>query len=407
MNSEPVVIVSAARTPIGSLNGALSTVPLPDLCSVVIKDVLKRAGVKPEEVSEVIMGHVLTAGHGQNPARQASVGAGIPYPVPAWSCQMVCGSGLKAVCLGAQSIQTGESTVVVAGGMESMSRAPHTLQMRAGVKMGDASLQDSMVADGLTDAFHGYHMGITAENVAKQWEVSREEQDLFAVQSQNKTEAAQKSGHFDQEIVPVMVPSRKGEELLTVELSRNCPVEVKMDEFPRHGSNMENMSKLRPCFIKNSSGTVTPGNSSGINDGAAATVLMSQSEAVRRGLKPMARIVSWAQAGLDPSIMGTGPIPAIRKAVEKAGWQLDQVDLFEINEAFSAQSVVVVKELGLNVDKVNVNGGAISLGHPIGMSGCRVLVTLLHTLQRTGGHKGVASLCIGGGMGIAMCVERV
>ncbi|XP_031731373.1 acetyl-CoA acetyltransferase, cytosolic [Anarrhichthys ocellatus] len=395
MNTEPVVVVSAARTPIGSLNGALSTVPLPDLCSVVIKDVLKRAGVKPEEVSEVIMGHVLTAGQGQNPARLASVGAGIPYPVPAWSCQMVCGSGLKAVCLGAQSIQTGESTVVVAGGMESMSRAPHVLQMRTGVKMGDASLQDSMVADGLTDAFHGYHMGITAENVAKQWEVSREEQDLFAVQSQNKTEAAQKAGHFDQEIVPVMVSSRKG------------PVEVKVDEFPRHGSNMDGMSKLRPCFIKHSSGTVTPGNSSGVNDGAAATVLMSQSEAAKRGLKPMARIVCWAQAGLDPSIMGTGPIPAIRKAVEKAGWQLDQVDLFEINEAFSSPSIVVAKELGLNLDKVNVSGGAISLGHPIGMSGCRVLVTLLHALQRTGGHRGVASLCIGGGMGIAMCVETV
>uniref|UniRef100_A0A8C4HHW6 Acetyl-CoA acetyltransferase 2 n=2 Tax=Dicentrarchus labrax TaxID=13489 RepID=A0A8C4HHW6_DICLA len=395
MNSEPVVIVSAARTPIGSLNGSLSTVPLRDLCSVVIKDVLKRAAVKPEEVSEVIMGHVLTAGHGQNPARQASVGAGIPYPVPAWSCQMVCGSGLKAVCLGAQSILSGESTVVVAGGMESMSKAPHTLHMRAGVKMGDASLQDSMVADGLTDAFHGYHMGITAENVAKQWVVSREEQDQFAVQSQNKTEAAQKAGHFDQEIVPVMVPSRQG------------PVEVKVDEFPRPGSNMSSMSKLRPCFIKDSSGTVTAGNASGINDGAAATVLMSQSEAAKRGIKPMARIVSWAQAGLDPSVMGTGPIPAIRKAVEKAGWQLDHVDLFEINEAFAAQSIAVVKELGLNVDKVNVSGGAISLGHPIGMSGCRVLVTLLHALQRTGGRKGVASLCIGGGMGIAMCVERV
>ncbi|XP_076612450.1 acetyl-CoA acetyltransferase, cytosolic [Chaetodon auriga] len=394
MNPEPVVIVSAARTPIGSLNGALSTVSLHDLCSVVIKDVLKRAAVKPEEVSEVIMGHVLTAGQGQNPARRASVGAGIPYPVPAWSCQMVCGSGLKAVCLGALSIQAGESTVVVAGGMESMSRAPHTLHMRAGVKMGDASLQDSMVADGLTDAFHGYHMGITAENVAKQWDVSREQQDLFAVQSQNKTEAAQKAGHFDQEIVPVTVSTRQG------------PVEVKVDEFPRHGSNMDSMTKLKPCFIKNS-GTVTAGNASGINDGAAATVLMSQSEAARRGVKPMARIVSSAQVGLDPSVMGTGPIPAIRKAVEKAGWQLDQVDLFEINEAFAAQSIAVVKELGLNVDKVNVSGGAISLGHPIGMSGCRVLVTLLHALQRTGGHKGVASLCIGGGMGIAMCVERV
>lgn len=395
MNSEPVVIVSAARTPIGCLNGSLSTVPVHDLGSVVIKGVLKQAGVKPEEVSEVIMGHVLTAGNGQNPARRASVGAGIPYPVPAWSCQMVCGSGLKAVCLGAQSIQAGEATVVVAGGMESMSRAPHTVQMRAGVKMGDASLQDSMVADGLTDAFHGYHMGITAENVAKQWGVTKGDQDMFAVQSQNRTEAAQKAGHFDQEIVPVVVPSRKG------------PVEVKVDEFPRHGSNLDSMSKLKPCFIKDSTGTVTAGNASGINDGAAAVVLMGQSEATKRGLKPMARIVSWAQVGLDPSIMGTGPIPAIRKAVEKAGWQLDQIDLFEINEAFAAQSVAVVKELGLNVQKVNVSGGAISLGHPIGMSGCRVLVTLLHALQRTGGHKGVASLCIGGGMGIAMCVERI
>uniref|UniRef100_A0A3Q4HQ81 Acetyl-CoA acetyltransferase 2 n=1 Tax=Neolamprologus brichardi TaxID=32507 RepID=A0A3Q4HQ81_NEOBR len=380
MSTDSVVIVSAARTPIGSLNGALSTVLLHDLCSAVIKDVLKRAGVKPDEVSEVIMGHVLTAGHGQNPTRKASVGAGIPYPVPAWSCQMVCGSGLKAVCLGAQSILTGESTVVVAGGMESMSRAPHTVHMRAGVKMGDASLQDSMVADGLTDIFHCYHMGITAENVAKQWSVSREEQDRFAVKSQSRTEAAQKARYFDQEIVPIMVSIRY---------------------------NMDSMSKLKPCFVKDSSGTVTAGNASGINDGAAATVLMSQSEAARRGIKPMARIVSWAQAGLDPSIMGTGPIPAIRKAVEKAGWQLDQVDLFEINEAFAAQSVAVVKELGLNEEKVNVSGGAISLGHPIGMSGCRVLVTLLHALQRTGGRKGIASLCIGGGMGIAMCVERV
>uniref|UniRef100_A0A3Q2DLV3 Acetyl-CoA acetyltransferase 2 n=1 Tax=Cyprinodon variegatus TaxID=28743 RepID=A0A3Q2DLV3_CYPVA len=344
MNTEPVVIVSAARTPIGCLSGALSTLTLSDLCSPVIKDVLKRAEVKPNEVSEVIIGHVLTAGQGQNPARQASVAAGIPYSVPAWSCQMVCGSGLKAVCLGAQSIQAGESSVVVAGGMESMSRAPHTLQMRAGVKMGDVSLQDSMVADGLTDAFHSYHMGITAENVAKQWAISREQQDVFAVSSQNKTEAAQKAGHFDQEIVPITVPSRKG------------PVEVKLDEFPRHGSNIASMSKLRPCFVKDSSGTVTAGNASGINDGAAATVLMSQSEAARRGVKPMAKIVSWAQVGLDPSVMGTGPIPAIRKAVEKAGWQLDQVDLYEINEAFAAQSLAVIKELGLKEDKdINTN----------------------------------------------------
>ncbi|XP_028809428.1 acetyl-CoA acetyltransferase, cytosolic [Denticeps clupeoides] len=394
MNREAVAIVSAARSPIGAFNGAFATLPLEDLTSSVIKEVLNRVNVKPEEVSEVIMGHVLTAGQGQNPARQASVGAGIPYSVPAWSCQMVCGSGLKAICLGAQSILVGESTVVVAGGMESMSQAPHTVHMRAGVKMGDAPLQDSIIADGLTDAFHRYHMGITAENVARQWAVSREVQDQFSVSSQNRTEAAQKAGYFDREIVPITVPSRKG------------PVEVKVDEFPRHGSNMDAMSKLRPCFMKDGSGTVTAGNASGINDGAAAVVLMSQSEAQKRGLKTLARITSWAQAGLDPSVMGTGPIPSIRKAVEKAGWQLQEVDLFEINEAFAAQSVAVVKELGLNQDKVNVSGGAISLGHPLGMSGCRVLVTLLHALQRTGGHRGVASLCIGGGMGIAMCVER-
>ncbi|XP_068609545.1 acetyl-CoA acetyltransferase, cytosolic isoform X2 [Brachionichthys hirsutus] len=369
MNPDAVVIVSAARTPIGSFNGALSTVPLRDVGSAVIKAVLQRAAVKPEDVSEVIMGHVLTAGHGQNPARQASVGAGVPYAVPAWSCQMVCGSGLKAT--------------------------PHVVHLRGGVRMGDASLQDSMVADGLTDAFHGYHMGITAENVATQWGVSREEQDQYAVRSQNRTEAAQKAGHFDREIVPVPVATRQG------------PVEVTADEFPRHGCSIGSLSKLRPYFIKDGSGTVTSANASGINDGAAATVLMSQSEAARRGLKPMARIVSSAQAGLDPAVMGTGPIPAIRNAVGKAGWRLDQVDLFEINEAFAAQSVAVVKELGLDVDKVNVSGGAISLGHPLGASGCRVLVTLLHALQRTGGRKGVAALCVGGGMGVAMCVETV
>ncbi|XP_061097132.1 acetyl-CoA acetyltransferase, cytosolic [Conger conger] len=394
MNPDPVVIVSAARTPIGSFNGVLSTVPLQDLGAVAIKEALKRAQVNPEEVSQVIMGHVLTAGHGQNPARQASVGAGIPYPVPAWSCQMVCGSGLKAVCLGAQSIQTQESSVVVAGGMESMSRTPHTVQLRAGIKMGDSTLQDSILAEGLTDAFHHYHMGITAENVAKQWGVTREAQDQFALSSQNRTEAAQKAGHFDREIVPVTVPTRKG------------PLEVKTDEFPRHGSTLDAMTKLKPCFVKDGTGTVTAGNTSGINDGAAAVVLMTRSEAQRRGLETMGRIVSWAQAGLDPSVMGTGPIPAIRKALEKAGWQAEQVDLFEVNEAFAAQSIAVVKELGLSQEKVNVSGGAISLGHPLGMSGCRILVTLLHALQRTGGKKGVAALCIGGGMGIAMCVER-
>uniref|UniRef100_A0A8C9TJX2 Acetyl-CoA acetyltransferase 2 n=1 Tax=Scleropages formosus TaxID=113540 RepID=A0A8C9TJX2_SCLFO len=377
-----------------SFNGVLSGVPLSELGSTVIREVLRRAHVEPQEVSEVIMGHVLTAGHGQNPTRQASVAAGIPYSVPAWSCQMVCGSGLKAVWLGVQAIRTGEAAVVVAGGMESMSRAPHLIHMRSGMKMGDATLQDSMLCDGLTDAFHNCHMGITAENVAKQWAVSREDQDRFAVLSQNQTEAAQKAGHFDQEIVAVTVPSRKG------------PVEVKADEFPRHGSNLDAMSKLKPCFLKDGSGTVTPGNASGVNDGAAATVLMTMSEAHRRGLKPMVRITSWAQVGIDPTIMGTGPIPAIRKAVEKSGWHLEQVDLFEINEAFAAQSLAVVRELGLSPDKVNISGGAISLGHPIGMSGCRVLVTLVHALQRTGGKRGVAALCIGGGMGVAMCIER-
>lgn len=391
---ERVAIVSAARTPIGSFNGALSTLPAHTLGSTVIKEVLKRAAIQPQEVSEVIFGQVLTAGAGQNPARQASVAAGVPYSIPAWSCQMICGSGLKAVSLGAQSIKTGEADIVVAGGMESMSQAPHLVHMRAGVKAGDVSLQDSIMCDGLNDAFYKYHMGITAENVAKQWKVTREEQDLLAVQSQNRTEAAQKAGYFDKEIVPVTVPSRKG------------PVEVKVDEFPRHGSNVEAMSKLKPYFLKDGSGTVTPANASGINDGAAAVILIKDSEARRRGLVPMAHIVSSAQVGLDPSIMGVGPIAAIRKAVEKAGWSLDEVDLFEINEAFAAQAVAVVKDLGLNPEKVNCQGGAVALGHPLGMSGCRILVTLLYALERTGGKKGVAALCIGGGMGIAMCIER-
>ncbi|KAM4772847.1 acetyl-CoA acetyltransferase, cytosolic [Rhinophrynus dorsalis] len=391
---DAVVIVSAARTPIGSFNGVLSTLPAHSLGSAVIKEVLKRASIQPEEVSEVILGHVLTAGVGQNPARQASVGAGIPYDVPAWSCQMICGSGLKSVSLGAQSIKTGEADIVVAGGMENMSQAPHLVHMRAGVKAGDVSLQDSVLCDGLNDAFYKYHMGVTAENVAKQWKISREEQDQFAVLSQNRTEAAQKAGYFDKELVPVSVSSRKG------------PIEVKTDEFPRHGSNLEAMAKLKPYFVKDGSGTVTPANASGINDGAAAVILMRKSEAKRKGLSPLAQIVSSAQAGLDPSIMGVGPIPAIKKAVEKAGWSLDDVDLFEINEAFAAQSLAVVKELGLNPEKVNIQGGAIALGHPLGVSGCRILVTLLYALERTGGKKGVAALCIGGGMGIAMCVER-
>ncbi|XP_004701979.1 acetyl-CoA acetyltransferase, cytosolic [Echinops telfairi] len=391
---DPVVIVSAARTAIGSFNGSLSTVPVHDLGAVVIKEVLKRASVAPAEVSEVIFGHVLTAGCGQNPVRQASVGAGIPYLVPAWSCQMICGSGLKAVCLAAQSIGVGDSSIVVAGGMENMSKAPHLVHLRTGVRLGETPLTDSILCDGLTDAFHDYHMGVTAENVAKKWQVSREDQDKLAVLSQNRTENAQKAGHFNKEIVPVFVSSRKG---LT---------EVKVDEFPRPGSNMEAVSKLKPYFITDGTGTVTPANASGMNDGAAAVVLMSKSTAVNRGLAPLAEIVSWSQVGVDPSVMGTGPIPAIRQAVSKAGWSLEDVDTFEVNEAFAVFSVVIAKELGLSPEKINIQGGAIALGHPLGASGCRILVTLLHTLERTGGRRGVAALCIGGGMGIAMCVQR-
>ncbi|XP_058145629.1 acetyl-CoA acetyltransferase, cytosolic [Dasypus novemcinctus] len=391
---DSVVIASAARTAIGSFNGALSTVPVHDLGSTVIKEVLKRANVAPEEVSEVIFGHVLTAGCGQNPTRQASVGAGIPYTVPAWSCQMICGSGLKAVCLAAQSVGMGDSRIVVAGGMENMSQAPHLVHLRTGIKMGEKSLTDSILCDGLTDAFYNYHMGVTAENVAKKWQVSREDQDKAAVLSQNRTESAQKAGYFDKEIVPVLVPSRKD------------PIEVKRDEFPRHGSNIEAMSKLKPYFLTDGTGTVTPANASGINDGAAAVVLMKKSEADSRGLTPLAQIVSWAQVGVDPSIMGTGPIPAIKQAVGKAGWSLEEVDVFEINEAFAVVAVAIAKELGLNPEKVNIQGGAIALGHPLGASGCRILVTLLHTMERTGGSRGVAALCVGGGMGIAMCVQR-
>ncbi|XP_036270907.1 acetyl-CoA acetyltransferase, cytosolic isoform X2 [Pipistrellus kuhlii] len=339
--ADPVVIVSAARTAIGSFNGALSTVPVHDLGSTVIKEALRRAAVAPEEVSEVVFGQVLAAGCGQNPVRQASVGAGIPYSVPAWSCQMICGSGLKAVCLAAQSIQLGDSSIVVAGGMENMSKAPHLVHLRTGVKLGETPLTDSILHDGLTDAFHNYHMGVTAENVAKKWQVTREDQDKLAVLSQNRTESAQKAGHFDKEIVPVSVPSRKG------------LIEVKADEFPRHGSNIEALSKLKPYFLTDGTGTVTPANASGINDGAAAVVLMKKSEAESRGLTPLAEIVSWSQVGVEPSVMGTGPIPAIKQAVAKAGWSLEDVDVFEINEAFAAISVAITKELGLNPEKVN------------------------------------------------------
>ncbi|KAJ7342155.1 hypothetical protein JRQ81_009246 [Phrynocephalus forsythii] len=391
---EAVVLVAAARTPIGSFNGALSSLHAHELASIAIKEVLKRANIDPKEVSEVILGQVLAAGAGQNPARQASVGAGIPYEVPAWSCQMICGSGLKAVCLGAQSILAGDSSIVVAGGMESMSKAPHVIHMRGGVKMGEATLKDSIIADGLTDAFYHYHMGITAENVAKQWQVKRDEQDQQAVRSQNQAENAQKAGYFDKEIVPVLVPSRKGS------------VEVKADEFPRHGCNIEAVRKLNPYFVTDGTGTVTAANASGVNDGAAAVILMKKAEAVKRSLSPLAQIVSWAQIGLDPSVMGIAPVPAIKKAIEKAGWTVDDVDLYEINEAFATLAVAITKELKLNPDKVNIAGGAVALGHPLGASGCRILVTLVHALQRTGGKRGVAALCIGGGMGIAMCVER-
>lgn len=389
-----ICIVSAARTAVGNLNGCLSSLPGHDLGAACIQEVLKRANIGPENVSEVIMGQVLTAGEGQNPARQASVKAGIPYEIPSTSVNMLCGSGLKAVAMGYQAIKTGDSSVVVAGGQESMSRARHCAHLRAGKKFGDMMFVDSMLSDGLTDAFHNYHMGITAENVSKQWKISREEQDQFALKSQQKCAAARQSGYFQKEIVSVHIKSRTGTD------------EIKEDEFPRPSTTLEGLQKLRPAFITDGSGTVTAGNASGINDGAAAVLLMSTENARKYGLVSLARIVSWAQAGVDPAIMGTGPISAVRKAVEKANWTLDSVDLFELNEAFAAQSVAVVRDLGIDVNKVNVNGGAIALGHPIGASGARVLVTLLYAMERTGAKRGVAALCIGGGMGIAMCVER-
>jgi len=387
-----VVIVAAARTPIGSFNGALSSLPAHALGSVAIRAALERANVEPGEVSEVIMGQILTAGQGQNPARQASIGAGIPVEVPAYGVNILCGSGLKSVALAYQAIKNGDSTIVVAGGQESMSRAPHVAHLRDGTKMGTVEFLDSMLKDGLWDAFHGYHMGNTAENVAQKWQITREEQDRFACASQNKAEAAIKAGKFKDEIVPVTVSTRKGD------------VVVDADEYPRFGTTLEALQKLRPAFAKD--GTVTAGNASGINDGAAALVVMSAKEAERRGLTPLARIVSWAQAGVDPAIMGTGPIPASRKALEKAGWKVDDLDLVEANEAFAAQAIAVNRDLGWDPEKVNVNGGAIALGHPIGASGARILVTLLHEMQRRDAKKGLATLCIGGGMGIALCVAR-
>jgi len=390
--SDDVVIVSAARTPVGSFNGAFATMPAHDLGAVAIKAALERAGIEPGRVSEVIMGQILTAAQGQNPARQASIAAGIPVESPAWGVNQLCGSGLRTVALGYQAILNGDSDVVVAGGQESMSMAPHAQYLRGGVKMGALEFVDTMIKDGLWDAFNGYHMGNTAENVAKQYQITRQQQDEFATGSQNKAEAAQKAGRFKDEIVPVTVKSRKGE------------IVVDADEYPKSGVTVESIAKLRPAFEKD--GTVTAANASGINDGAAAVVLMSAKQAAKEGRTPIARIVSWAHAGVDPKIMGTGPIPSSRAALKKAGWNIADLDLIEANEAFAAQACAVNKDLGWDTSKVNVNGGAIAIGHPVGASGARVLVTLLHEMQKRDSKKGLATLCIGGGMGIAMCVER-
>ena len=387
-----VVIVSAARTPVGSFLGGLSSLPASKLGEVAIRAALERAGVKPEEVDEVILGHVLQAAAGQGPARQAAMGAGIPKEAPAWSLNQICGSGLRAVAIGAQQIALGDARIVVAGGQESMSQAPHAQALRTGQKMGDIKLVDTMISDGLWDAFNGYHMGQTAENVADAFHISRADQDAFAVASQNKAEAAQTAGRFDDEIAPVTIKGRKGDTV------------VDKDEFIRHGATLEAMQGLKPAFTKE--GSVTAANASGLNDGAAALVLMSAADARARGLEPLARIVSSATAGVDPAVMGTGPIPASRKALEKAGWTVADLDLVESNEAFAAQSLCVLRELGLDPDKVNVNGGAIAIGHPIGASGARILTTLLHEMKRRGAKRGLATLCIGGGMGVAMCVER-
>ena len=387
-----VVIVSAARTPVGSFLGALSSLPASKLGEVAIRAALERAGVAADEVDEVILGHVLQAAAGQGPARQAAMGAGIPKEIPAWSLNQICGSGLRAVAIAAQQIALGDARIVVAGGQESMSQAPHAQQLRSGQKMGDLAFIDTMIRDGLWDAFNGYHMGQTAENIADRFQISRADQDAFAVASQHKAEAAQKAGRFDAEIAPVTIASRKGD------------IVVDTDEYVRHGATLEAMASLRPAFSKE--GSVTAANASGLNDGAAALVLMRADDARARGLEPLARIVSSATAGVDPAIMGTGPIPASRKALEKAGWSVADLDLVESNEAFAAQSLCVLKELGLDPDKVNVNGGAIAIGHPIGASGARILTTLLHEMKRSGARKGLATLCIGGGMGVAMCVER-
>jgi acetyl-CoA C-acetyltransferase len=389
---EDIVIVSAVRTPVGSFNGAFASVPAHDLGTTAIRAAISRAGLEAGDIDEAILGQVLAAAQGQNPARQAARNAGLPDEKTAFGINQLCGSGLRTVALAAQQVRTGESAIVIAGGMESMSMAPHAAYLRAGQKMGALEFADTMLKDGLWDAFHGYHMGTTAENVAQKYQITRADQDEFAVASQNKASAASKAGRFADEIAPVTVKGRKGDTV------------VDTDEYIRHDSTIEAMAKLRPAFSKE--GTVTAGNASGINDGAAALVVMSASEAARRGLTPLARIASFATAGVDPAIMGTGPIPSSRRALERAGWKVGDLDLVESNEAFAAQSLAVVRDLALDTSKVNVNGGAIAIGHPIGASGARVLVTLLHEMQKRDAKKGLATLCVGGGMGVAMCVER-
>ncbi|HVE05622.1 MAG TPA: acetyl-CoA C-acetyltransferase [Paraburkholderia sp.] len=389
-----VVIVSAARTGVGKFGGSLAKIAAPELGATVIRAVLERAGVKPEQISEVIMGQVLTAGSGQNPARQALIKAGLPHMVPGMTINKVCGSGLKAVMLAANAIIAGDAEIVVAGGQENMTAAPHVLPgSRDGFRMGDAKLIDSMIVDGLWDVYNQYHMGVTAENVAKEHGITREQQDAFAALSQNKAEAAQKSGRFDDEIVPIMIPQKKGD-----------PVAFKSDEFVRHGVTAESLASLKPAFSKE--GTVTAANASGINDGAAAVVVMSAKKAEALGLTPLARIKAYANAGVDPKVMGMGPVPASRRCLERAGWSVGDLDLMEINEAFAAQALAVHKQMGWDTSKVNVNGGAIAIGHPIGASGCRILVTLLHEMQKRDAKRGLASLCIGGGMGVALALER-
>jgi len=392
MPASDIVIAAAARTPVGSFNGAFGSLPAHELGAAAIREVLSRAKVEAAEVDEVILGQVLTAAEGQNPARQAAIGAGLPQETTAWSLNQLCGSGLRSVALGMQQIATGDANIIIAGGQESMSMAPHAAHLRSGHKMGDLSFVDTMIKDGLWDAFNGYHMGNTAENVAREFQITRQQQDEFAVASQNKAEAAQKAGRFKDEIVPVTIKGRKADTV------------VSEDEHIRPGTTMEIVGKLRPAFVKD--GTVTAANASGINDGGAAVLLMTAAEAARRGLTPLARIVSWATAGVDPALMGTGPIPSSRKALKKAGWTASDLDLIEANEAFAAQACAVNKDMGWDPAKVNVNGGAIAIGHPIGASGARVLVTLLHEMVRRGAHKGLATLCIGGGMGVALTVER-